>query len=78
MNVIHALQAWGHAEYFHDMHRQRHADIIGAILMLINKHTKTTHIVKVKPHSGVRLNEAADVEAGAVTEAEITDCGTST
>ena len=22
MNVIHALQAWGHAEYFRDMHQQ--------------------------------------------------------
>eukprot|EP00961_Rhodomonas_salina_P099155 1333731-Rhodomonas_salina.1 len=38
MNVIHALQAWGHAEleYFRDMHLQRHADIIWAILGLIN------------------------------------------
>eukprot|EP00961_Rhodomonas_salina_P234432 3168488-Rhodomonas_salina.1 len=70
MNVIHALQAWGHAEYFRDMHWQSHTDIIRAILGLINGRSEPTHVAKVKSHRGVHMNVEADIEAGAAADAD--------
>lgn len=76
MNVIQALQAWNHEEYFRDMSRQKNADIITSILTLINKRTAPLRIVKVKSHMGCELNERADAEAGSAAAADPRDIDT--
>eukprot|EP00961_Rhodomonas_salina_P290564 3926161-Rhodomonas_salina.1 len=71
MNIIHALQAWGHAKYFRDMHLQCHADIlVWVILRLINSCSEPTHMAKVKSHRGVCMNKKADIEAGAAADSD--------
>eukprot|EP00961_Rhodomonas_salina_P159367 2146166-Rhodomonas_salina.1 len=64
MNVISALQAWGYEEYYRDMVRQNNAAIIRSLLDAINERTEELIAMKVKSHSGVALNEEADVAAG--------------
>ena len=66
MNVINALQAWSRREFLRDMTRQLNADIMKDLLLAINARLAPLHIVKVKSHRGVALNEAADVAAGLV------------
>ena len=75
MNVIFALQVWYTEEFRRDMRWQKQADIIKLILTCINQQSAPTHVVKVKSHIGVYLNERADVEAGAAAaaDAELTD-----
>lgn len=50
MAVIQAMQKWGREEYFKDMSRQLHADIIMQLLLLINNHGAHIQIIKVKSH----------------------------
>ena len=69
MNVIFALRSFNTCEFDRDMRHQRNADIIRDILRAINLRQAPTHIVKVKSHRGVYLNELADQEAGAVCNA---------
>eukprot|EP00961_Rhodomonas_salina_P191570 2585625-Rhodomonas_salina.1 len=64
MNVINALQAWGRREFLRDMNRQLNADVMRALLLAINVRSAPIHVVKVKSHRGVALNEAADAAAG--------------
>ena len=49
---------------------QKHADIIKLILTCINQRSAPTHVVKVKSHRGVYLNEQADIEAGKAAAAD--------
>eukprot|EP00961_Rhodomonas_salina_P202463 2730835-Rhodomonas_salina.1 len=60
MNVINALQAWSRREFLRDITRQLNADIMKDLLLAINARFAPLHIVKVKSHRGVALNEAAD------------------
>eukprot|EP00961_Rhodomonas_salina_P285462 3857427-Rhodomonas_salina.1 len=64
MNVINALQAWGLREFLRDMNRQLNADVMRALLLAVNAHSALIHVVKVKSHCGVTLNESADAAAG--------------
>ena len=66
MNVIDALRKWQRKEFLADMRQQKHADIMMPLLEALNARTKETHIIKVKSHRGVELNELADREAGVV------------
>ena len=52
MNVVQALQAWDHAEFFRDMTWQRNADILTKILLNINARSAPVTIAKVKSHRG--------------------------
>jgi ribonuclease HI len=70
MNAIQALHTWGHQEYFRDMERQKNADIVRGLLEAINHRSAHVHIVKVKSHRGVQLNEIADSEANAAAQAD--------
>eukprot|EP00961_Rhodomonas_salina_P013942 186588-Rhodomonas_salina.1 len=63
MNVINALQAWSRREFLRDMTRQLNANVMKALLLAINQRCAPIHVVKVKSHSGVALNEAADQAA---------------
>jgi ribonuclease HI len=70
MNTIQALATWGRAEYFRDMNRQRCADIMRTLLGTINNRGAPVHVVKVKSHHGVQLNEEADAAAGEAASSE--------
>ena len=50
------------------MRQQKNSDIIMPLLEALNERTKETHIIKVKSHRGVELNELADREAGEVID----------
>jgi ribonuclease HI len=75
MNVLYALRAFNTSEFDRDMRRQRNADIIRDILTAINLRSAPTHLVKVKSHRGIHLNELADEAAGMAkaAPAEIAD-----
>eukprot|EP00961_Rhodomonas_salina_P229542 3102291-Rhodomonas_salina.1 len=64
MNVINALQAWSRREFLRDMTLQLNTDVMQALLLAINQRCAPIHVVKVKSHSGVALNEAADQATG--------------
>eukprot|EP00961_Rhodomonas_salina_P225834 3053301-Rhodomonas_salina.2 len=64
MNVINALQAWGRREFRKDMNRQLNADVMQALLLAVNARSAPIHVVKVKSHLCVTLNESADAAAG--------------
>ena len=69
MNVLYALRAFNTSEFDRGMRHQRNADIIRDILMAINLRTAPTHLVKVKSHRGILLNEMADEVAGSAQAA---------
>eukprot|EP00961_Rhodomonas_salina_P086255 1159269-Rhodomonas_salina.1 len=64
MNVINALQAWSRREFLRDMTRQLNAYVMKTLLLAINARSAPIHVVKVKSHRGVALNEASDGAAG--------------
>ena len=66
MNVIDCLKKWQRREFLADMRQQKNADIIVPLLLVLNDRTKPTHIIKVKSHRGMELNELADREAGEI------------
>ena len=66
MNVVDTLQKWQRREFLADMRHQKNADIIMPLLEALNERTKETHVIKIKSHRGVELNELADREAGDV------------
>lgn len=70
MNVIYALRAFRTKEFARDMNQQLNADIIKDILYMINQRTAATHLVKIKSHRGVYLNEEADKQADAAATAD--------
>ena len=73
MNVIFALQAFRSREFARDITRQKNADIIARILTKVNARTAPTHVVKVKSHWGVHLNELADRAADEAAGADAKD-----
>eukprot|EP00961_Rhodomonas_salina_P193865 2617374-Rhodomonas_salina.1 len=76
MNVISALQAWGYEECYQDMVCQNNTDIIQSLLDAINERTAELVVIKVKSHSGVALNEEADVAAGDAANSDSPDVDT--
>ena len=68
LGLLQTLQRWGRLDFSPRPEIQKHYDIIFQILELLAESTATTTLVKVKSHSGVPLNEAANVLADAGTE----------
>ena len=66
MNVIDMLRKWQRKEFLADMRQQKDSDIVMQLLEALNTRTEATHIIKVKSHCWMELNEYADTEAGAV------------
>jgi ribonuclease HI len=68
LGLLQTLQRWGRLDFSPRPEVQKHLDIICPILELLAARSETTTFVKVKSHSGVPLNEAADVLADMGTE----------
>ena len=68
LGLLQTLQRWGRLDFSPLPEVQKHLDIICPILELLAARTATTTFVRVKSHSGVPLNEAADVLADMETE----------
>ena len=66
MNVIDCLRKWQRREFLADMRQQKNSDIIMPLLTALNERTAATHIIKIKSHRGMELNELADREAGII------------
>lgn len=73
MNVINAHQAWSRRDFLLDTMLQLNADIVQTLLLAINERSAQIHIVKVKSHSMVTLNEVADQAAGQVAVDDFAD-----
>ena len=54
---------WGHADFSPSEDDVKHFDIIEPCIQMLRQRTKVTRFVKVKSHSGILLNERADVLA---------------
>eukprot|EP00961_Rhodomonas_salina_P152397 2051422-Rhodomonas_salina.1 len=57
------LEGWDREDFFPLPALQKHRDVIEPLSAKIRARGATTTLVKVKAHSGVPLNEAADVAA---------------
>jgi ribonuclease HI len=80
LGLLQTLQKWGRFNFTPAPGTQLHFDIIYPILVLLHTRTAHTLFVKVKSHSGVALNEQADLlaEEGHISDAVTFDppvCG---
>ena len=57
------MMRWGHADFSPSEDDVKHFDIIEPCIQMLRQRTGVTRFVKVKSHSGILLNERADVLA---------------
>lgn len=63
LSLMQTLEEWDREDFFPLPALQKHRDVIEPLSAKIRARDATTTLVKVKAHSGVPLNEAADVAA---------------
>lgn len=61
--LLTVLYRWGQVDYWPDPEELLHFDIIEPCIQLLRRRAAKTHLVKVKSHSGLLLNERADALA---------------
>jgi ribonuclease HI len=64
------LDRWGRVDFWPEPDDVKHFDIISSCLQKLRRRTGDTHLVKVKSHSGLLMNDRADAlaEQGRISE----------